>query len=159
MTGTALFVDTSIQIAQFFHAPQLKEKIRKRVRKYDISATGLVVRYEFKHRVIREAVYLLQLVRKLKSYKRALRHLNDHLPPQQSRKRNICLDMLITIFEDQVEEDLTDRAILFLESLIEYGMQEFDDSVDHIFQDSGCVCGMASVRIDAKGKPDLGFVN
>ncbi len=159
MTGTALFVDTSIQIARFFHAPELKEKISIRIGKYDITATGLVVRYEFKRRVIREAVYLLQQVRKLKSYNKAMRHITDHLPVQQGRKRNICLEILATILEDQTDEDLTDRAILFLESLIEYGMQDFDDTVDHIFKDSCCACGMTSVRIDAKGKPDLGFLN
>jgi hypothetical protein len=44
MKGTAIFLDTSIQIARVVHSTAAKRKIDERVTKYDISATSAVVR-------------------------------------------------------------------------------------------------------------------
>lgn len=161
MTGSAIFLDTSIQIARFFHSPQTKQKIQERVDTYTICATSLVVRQEFKRRIMREARYLLSLFHRWKSFLMVRRWVDSVLPTQHNRKRNICLALLDTIGEIDGEKesdaDTTDRAVSMLELLLEFGMQDFDDSVDHIFAESGCHCAREPVRVYRNGKVDLGI--
>jgi hypothetical protein len=159
MTGTAIFLDTSIQIARFFYARQTKAKIEKRISEYNIRATSLVVRQEFKRRILGEAKYLLSWLRRLKSFNEMRRWINL-LPMHWSRKRNICLDLLDTIGEleegKESDKDKTDRAQRMLEGLIEFGLMDFDNTVDHVFTDSGCACAIEPVRIDNEGRVNLG---
>lgn len=159
MKGSAIFLDTSIQIARFFYAHQTKERIAERIAQYDISATSLIVRQEFKRRILGEAKYLLSWLKRLKSFNE-LRRWVSILPIQWSRKKNICIDLLDTIGEleegKESDQDKTDRTVRLLEGLLEYGLMAFDDSVDHIFDDSGCACARELVRIDPDGRVSLG---
>jgi hypothetical protein len=143
MKGSGIFLDTTIQIARFFYAKQTKERIADRLKKYDMRMTTLVVRQEFKRRILGEAKYLLSLLKRLKSFHEVRRWMAI-LPVQWNRKRNICIDLLDTIGEPQGlrenDGDKTARAVRLLEGLVEYGPDYFDDSVDHIFEDSGCAC-------------------
>ena len=156
-TGTAVFLDTTIQIARFVHAPQMKERIRNRVSQYDVSVTGLLVRLEFKRRLLREADYLLRLLKRYGSYTAVKRHVIDNLPQQQGRKRNICLEILQTVHEEERDADLTDRARLYLRALLTQGLDEFDRSVDSVLRESGLICARRGVReIKKYHKYDLG---
>ena len=145
-SGSAVFLDTTIQIARFVHSPEIKARIERRVRSFDVSVTGLVVRQEFKRRLLKEAEYLLRQLERLGSYRRLLRHVTDVLPPPQARKRNICLEILETLFEKEDDVDLTDRTRLFLRSMIKGGLREFDELVDRVIPDSGCACGARPIR-------------
>lgn len=156
MSGTAVFLDPSIVIARCFHGPELKKRIEKRLAEFNIICTGLVVKCEFKRRVLKEALYLLQLLRRLGSFKKVQRHVTDYLPQPQARKKQICLDMLETISESDTDADYTDRAACFLEYLLENGLDDFDDDVDHVFQESQCACGLEPVRLDEKGRYGFG---
>jgi hypothetical protein len=64
---------------------------------FDLSVTSDVVRQDFKRRLLKEVQYLLNQLNKRQSYAKVLRHVTDVLPPQQGRKRNICLELLETI--------------------------------------------------------------
>jgi len=135
----------------------MKNRIRDRVRMYHVSVTGLMVRLEFKRRVLKEAEYLLRQLEHLGSYARLRRHVDDVLPQQAQRKRNICVEILDTFFEES-DQDLTDRLRLFLRDLIVQGLEEFDKSVDQIMGDSRLACGMVGVRELRKyAKYDLGL--
>ena len=57
-----VFLDTSIQIARLVHGPQTKAGIRQRLARHERVFTGLVVRQEFKRRLLKEAEYLLRLL-------------------------------------------------------------------------------------------------
>jgi len=96
--GTAVFLDTSIQIARVVHSPETKERVAACVNGFEQSVTSDVVRQEFKRRLLKEAQYLLNQLNKRQSYAKVLRHITDVLPPQQGRKRNICLELLETIW-------------------------------------------------------------
>ncbi|MGC8641822.1 MAG: hypothetical protein ACP5XB_18300 [Isosphaeraceae bacterium] len=74
------------------------------------------------------------------------RHVIENLPPQQNRKRNICLETLQTISEDRSDSDLTERAKSYLRMLLRFGMQDFEDSVKHVVRTAGCACSRFSVR-------------
>jgi len=155
-SGTAVFLDTTIQIGRFVHAPEMKQRIHHRVSAYDVSVTGLLVRLEFKRRLLREADYLLRLFKRLGSYRRVLRHVTDNLPQQQGRKRTICLEVLETVF-DEGDADLTDRARFYLRALLTQGLDEFDRSVDSVLQESGLQCARRGVReLKKYHKYDLG---
>ena len=160
MTGTAVFLDTSIQIARFFHGPQMRDKIEKRIACFDISTSSLVVRQEYKRRIMKEAKYLLGQFRQRGSFNEVRRWVDTVLSPKANRKRNICVDLLDTMGESvdarESDQEKSERAILLLESLLEYGMSDFDDSVDHIVDASGCACGKHSIRVDPDGRVSLG---
>lgn len=144
-SGTALFLDTTIQIASFVHSPEQKERIAQRLGQYDITVTGLVVRQEFRRRLLKEARYLLSQLEERGSMTKVRRHVIDHLHYQQ-RKRNICLELLQTVDEEDGEADKTKRLRLFLRNLLKHGLREFDDSVDCLRTASGCACGQQQVR-------------
>jgi hypothetical protein len=141
-----VFLDTSIQIARFVHSPASKHRIETQLRNYDALMSGLVVKQEFKRRLLKEAQYLLSLVKRYGSYKQVNRHVVDVLPQQQARKRNICLEMIATIFETEGDEDLTDRLRLFLRSLLLDGLDGFDSTISHLVERSNCGCARFSVR-------------
>lgn len=155
-TATAVFIDTSIQIARFVHSPEAKRRIAARLAQYDLTVTSLVVRQEFKRRLLKEARYLLEQLERRHSFKAVLRHVSDVLPPQQSRKQKICLQTLLTVFETASDADCTDRACLFLRALLKGGLDEFDQIVDHVILSSGCECGRQPIRQTASGKFDIG---
>jgi hypothetical protein len=154
--GTAVFVDTSIQIARFVHSDDIKRAIRTRLKSFDITATGLVVRQEFKRRLLKEARYLLDQLKQKRSYDKVVRHVNDVLPVQQRRKKQICMQTLLTVSKNDTDEDRTDRAKLFMRHLLKHGLDEFDGMVDHLEIGSGCACATNSIIEKQNGKFDFG---
>jgi len=135
-----VFLDTSIQIARWCHGPETKRRIADRIGQCNGAVTGLIVRQEFKRRLLKEAQYLLNQLNHKGSLEKVLRHVVDILPPQQQRKRTICLEMLTVLFEEVDDAERTERARRYLRSLLRFGLTEFDSSVDAIIWDSGCAC-------------------
>src|SRR5258706_180805 len=76
-SARALFIDTSVHISRFFKSGDLKRKIDETVAAFDLKVTGLVVRNEFRRRVLSEAQYLLRLLDRYESAKRVQQHVND----------------------------------------------------------------------------------
>jgi hypothetical protein len=158
MSADAVFVDTSIQISRRFKSDHLKSRIEDRLSKFDLVLTGLVVRNEFRRRVMSEAVYLLRLLEKYKSAKRVHEHVNDELGGwQNQRKRNISLNLLTKFYPEANDAEHTDILRRSLRSLLIAGLDDFDESVDSVIYDSCCACGHESVReIEAYKKYNIG---
>jgi hypothetical protein len=151
MTDSEIFLDTSIQIARFVHGPRTKRRIRDRLAAFNRTTTGLVARQEFRRRLLKEASYLLQLL-ETKDYLEIRRHVQDVLPPQQTRKRNICLDMLAEVDEQDDESDRTDRLRLYLKTLLRDGLDEFDEGVSEVLGDSRCACATQALKRRRNGR-------
>ncbi len=143
--ASKVFVDTSVQIARFVHSKEIKERINARTSQYDVVVTSEIVKQEFKRRLLKEAQYLLNQLNRLGSLEKVQRHVTDYLPPQQNRKRNICLDLLLTISERSDDADLTERAKSYLSMLLRFGLDDFEDSVQHIERTAGCACARTPV--------------
>lgn len=154
--SSIVFADTSIAIALFVHSPETKLRIREQLSQHKLKWTSLVVRQEFKRRLLKEAYYLDRKLDQLGTYKRVHRDVATHLPPQWQRKRNICLDTLSTVDEMDNEQDKTDRLRLFLKYLLERGTVKFERFFDFIVEDSGSACGRQDVRKDLQGKYNFG---
>jgi hypothetical protein len=144
--STAAFVDTSIQIARLIHSPETRQEIDNRLQSFELITTGLIVRQEFKRRLLKDARYLLELFQKYQSFAKVQRHIVDVLTPHQRRKQRISLELLTTIFEDDSDVDLTRRATLLLEGLLRDGLYEFEESVGHIVEKSQCGCARQDIR-------------
>lgn len=140
-----VFVDTSIQIARKVHGKETKRSIADRLKRPRYSVTGEVVKQEFKRRLLGEAKYLLNLISRFKTIEIVQAWVNNSLPPQLARKRNICLDMLATIFHGEGEPDLTDRAKSYLRTLLKHGMDQFEREVDSVVREVGCMCSRVPV--------------
>jgi hypothetical protein len=141
-----IFLDTSIAIARVVHGPGIKEKIKARLQDHGAAITSLVVKQEFKRRLLKEAQYLLNQLNDKGSFARVLRHVSDVLPPQQGRKRNICLQTLETVFEGADDEELTERAKIYMRQLLRRGLSDLEGSVDHVMWESGCACSSYPVE-------------
>jgi len=148
-----VFVDTSIQIAQVVHGPQTKKRIRARLDRHQQTVTGLVVRQEFKRRLLKEAEYLLRLLHRYKSFDEVNQHVIRLFGPWpgQARKRNICLQTLAQLHTGGTDKERAERLQLYLRSLLVAGLKRFDQRVDVVRKDSGCGCA----RIDVTEKVPL----
>jgi hypothetical protein len=155
-----IFLDTSIHIARFFQGPDIKEKIDTRIKEYSKCVSSLVVKHEFKRRVLKEALYLLTTFERFQSYQKVRRWIEDNLPAQQGRKRNICLNLLSTIGEidgeNETDIEISERAVVYLRALLKYGISTFENSIDEIITDSQCACAK-QVIIYRKDEPSFGL--
>lgn len=154
--GTAVFLDTTIQVARFLHSHGTQERIRNRIAGFTLRVTSAVVKQEFKRRVLGDAKYLLNKLNDCGSFGK----LYDRvllLPPPQGKKLSVCLSIFREIFADESDASLTDRLRLRLHYLLTLAMSEFEDSVDSIQNGSKCGCAAIPVReIASRERYDLG---
>jgi hypothetical protein len=140
--GTAVFLDTSIQIARFVHDKQIKDRISRRIAPYDLRVTSLVVRQEFRRRLLEEANWCLNQLNhptKPKTFEGLMRYIADHIPQAQIRQKRIRLQILMTI-QKGPGNDRTERAKRYLRTLLRTGLSVFEDEIDHIVRDVDCAC-------------------
>src|SRR6266446_834423 len=70
-----VFLDTSIQIARWVHSDRVKKHIKQRIDQHERIVTGLVVRQEFRRRLLKEAEYLLRLLYRYNSFDEVYHHV------------------------------------------------------------------------------------
>lgn len=139
-----LFLDTSIQIARQVHGPQTKAAIKKRISQHAKHISSLVVRQEFKRRLLKEAAYLLNLLHRYKSFDEVNQHVIQLFGRWHQRKRTLCLQTLAQVHEGS-DAERTERFRLYLRSLLVLGLRRFDQSVDEVRTDSGCGCAQQAI--------------
>jgi hypothetical protein len=154
--GSAIFLDTTIQIALVVYSPEMKDRIRARIGGYRLTVSSDVVKQEFKRRLLKEAQYLLNQLNRLNSLVKVQRHVVDHLTERHNRKRNISLEILTTLFEEEDDADRTERAKRYLDCLIQFGLDDLEESTGSIIRDSGCACAKNPIRKRKSGDYDFG---
>jgi len=102
-----------------------------------------------------EAQYLLNKLIEKGSYTAVMRHVMSVLATRD-RKRDICLESLQIVFENETEQGLTDRAKSYMRSRLRIGMIEFENSVTRIIEDAACACSMYPVTQNKRGVYDFG---
>ena len=140
--GTAVFLDTTIQIARLVHDKQIKERIKQRIAPYDLRVTSLVVRQEFRRRLLEEAAWCLNQLNhptRPKTFEELMRYVADHIPEPQIRQKRIRLQILMTIQEGP-GNDRTERAKRFLRTMLRTGLSVFEDEIDHVIRDVDYAC-------------------
>lgn len=142
----AIFLDTSIQIARLVHGPKTKAGIQQRLARHRSEVTSLVVRQEFKRRLLKEAEYLLRLLHRYQSFDEVHQHVIRLFGswPGRTRKRTICLQTLAQIHGGN-DADRTERFQYYLRSLLVNGLKQFDRKADNLLKDSGCACAKIDV--------------
>ena len=138
-SGTAVFTDTSILISRLLSGHEMREAIEKRLALYDMTVSSSVVVQEFKRRVLNEAVYLMEKLNR-KSYQEVLRDVISVLKASRrwKGKREICLEILQTIFEEADGLELTARAKQYLRTLIKHGTFFLKKELGHVVVGTGC---------------------
>ena len=139
-----LFLDTSIQIARHVHGPQTKAALKKRLSQHSKHVTSLVVRQEYKRRLLKEAAYLLGLLHRYGSFDEVNQHVIRLFGTWHARKRAICLQTLAQVHEVS-DAERTERLQLILRSLLVTGLRRFDQTVDELRTDSGCACAQQDI--------------
>lgn len=141
-----VFLDTSIQIARLVHGPKTKAGIRQRLALHEKICTSLVVRQEFKRRLLKEAQYLLGLLHRYGSFDEVNQHVIRLFGswPGRTRKRNICLQTLSQV-HGGTDAERTERLRLYLRSLLVTGLRQFDQKFGEVSKDSACACAWVDV--------------
>lgn len=154
-TGTAIFPDTSIHIARLLREPEMKKIIEQRLASYNLVVSSSVVVQEFKHRVMPEAIYLINQLNLRGSYQKVLRHVNHVLPVQMERKRQICFGMLDKIFEtvgNVDDSELTERAKRYLHTLLKHGIAYFKRKLGHVIPGTECYLSKLPIKVKERYK-------
>ncbi|MGA2585340.1 MAG: hypothetical protein ABSG31_18885 [Tepidisphaeraceae bacterium] len=149
-SSTSIFLDTSIQIARRVHSPEIKNAIQSRLKNQSQIESGLVVRQEFKRRLLKDAIYLLKQLGERGSFEKTMRHVSDNLPKPWARKSKMCLQMLMTVDETDEDSDRFDRARLFLRDLIKNGIATSEAGLVKLNRSTGCACALQPIT---EGKP------
>lgn len=150
MSEQIVYLDTTILIASFIHSPKVKFEIRDKIKSFKNVLTGQIAQQEFTRRLLKEAEYLLGLLKKKKTVAAVQRHLLS-LSFHHNRKFRICLQTLTTIEEGANDEDNADRLRFFLEELLEDGVQDIRELLGcEILADVGCASAIQEIK--KKGK-------
>jgi hypothetical protein len=123
----------------------MKRAVEKRIGRHERTSTSLVVRQEFKRRLLKEADYLLRLLHRYESFDEVHHHVIRLFGPWHDRKRTICLQTLADV-HGGTDEVRTERLQLYLRGLLLTGLRRFDQSVDVIRTESNCGCAKRDVR-------------
>src|SRR5260370_10713896 len=145
-----LFLDTSIQIARHVHGPKTKEAINRRLSQHSRHVTRLVLRQEFKRRLVKEADYLLRLLHRFNSFGEVHQHVIRLFGPWHARKRNICLQTLAQVHGGSDDAEQTERLRLYLRSLLVTGLRRFDQMVAEVRAGLNCACARFEITKKAK---------
>jgi hypothetical protein len=141
-----VFVDSSIQIARVLREPQMKARVNARLSQYRLKVTGSVALQEFKRRVLRTAFYLLTKLNKTNSYQDTLEYVTNVLPTLQQRKKYICQLVLHHVLRDASDLELTERARLYIRTLLVYGESQFIGGLDTVLPGVECYWARIPVR-------------
>ena len=152
MTGrrrVVVFVDTSILVAKVIREPPVRARIKSWLDRFQLKVSGRVALQEFKSRVLRDAAYLLYKLNQSGTYMATLHHVTNVLPRQLQRKQRICLPLLHQILPGGTsDQELTERARLYLRTLLVYGQKQVELELD-AFQPS-ITCYWSTVPVVEK---------
>lgn len=158
MSGDKLFLDTTIHIAAQIRSPRFQQKIRDRLATFGTLRTGLVVRKEFIHRLLKEAAYLYGKLQELGTFDDLQDHINRYPTTykHQRNRKNICLG-LISKAHGRTNEDRTDLLSGQLFLLLTAGLTLFDTSVDETVATSSCGCATEEISQRTNRKRKVEF--
>ncbi len=146
MKGSAVFLDTTIQIARLIHSKDTKRRIAERLCAYGFTVTGEIVKQEFKRRLLQEAKSLLRLLDKHNSFSQVLHQVQRWSHPLHRRKQQIHIQMIATLFGNEGGPSLVERAKLHLHYLITQGIDDFEEDVGMVIRASGCACARCPIQ-------------
>ena len=135
---TAVFLDTSIQIARRLREAAMCDRIKSRLQRYSLRVSSSIVLQEFKNRVLRDVAYLLSKLRQTNSYMATLNYVTNVLPKGQQRKMRVCVPLLHKILPLASDAELTERGMLYLRTLLVYGQSQFTRELDALVADTDC---------------------
>lgn len=150
-SGTAIFLETSIQIARVVHSEATQRRIAETIRAYDARVSSDVVKQEYKRRLLEEVQWCLNQLndpRRPKTFEELFRHVTDIIPVQQKNKKNICIQLCHTVLAVQARGDLTERARRHFRTLLRTGMALFESGLDLTVRESGCACAAHPITED-----------
>ncbi len=124
----------------------MKRRIEGWLARYKLRVSGTVALQEFKRRVLRDIAYLLGKLHQNGSYLRTLEYVTNRLTIHLQRKQKICLPLLHKILPGSSDDELTERARLYLRTLLMYGERLFLRNLDALLQGVNCYWARAPIR-------------
>lgn len=141
-----VFIDSSIQVSRTIREAAMKARIAAWLSRYRLKVTGTVAIQEFKNRVLRDLAYLLTKLNQTDSYQRSLEYVTNVLPKQHQRKQRICLTVLHNILPGRSDQELTERARLYIRTLLVHGENELRRQMDSVVPGIDCYWAKVPVR-------------
>ncbi len=152
-SGDNLFLDTSIQIERKISTPPKKDELNEILALASSLFSSTYVKMEYRRTLVRDFVFIFNTLTDSEKFGEVLYRIKC-LPPLQQRRLSRMIGSLAEFFLDQNEliseskgKELLEIAYHYFKPLIEFSMEEFDDSVDLIDNQTDCYI--------AKGVPIL----
>lgn len=96
---------------------------------------------------LKDLAYLLVKLDQTGSYQRTLDHVTSVLPSLQQRKKAICLPVLHLLIQPHAsDQELTERARLYLRALIVNGEKDFAQTFDSVVKGMDCYWAKYPIR-------------
>ena len=135
-----LFLDTSAQFNRHSLDPQVRLEIERLLNAARITASSTYARLEFKLSFLRDLAYLHGKLRQFRSIRDVLAHL-ARLPTPHDRKLRRTLNHLARFWQHMPggDEATVDAILLSIEEGVFAYWDWFDESIDHLFDGTGCV--------------------
>ncbi|MDH5413513.1 MAG: hypothetical protein OEW87_05190 [Flavobacteriaceae bacterium] len=152
-SGDNLFIDTSIQIERKICPPPKKDELNEILALAGSLFSSTYVKMEYRRSLVRDFVFIFNMLTDSENFGEILYKIN-RLPSLQQRRITRMIGGLAEFFLDQNEliseskgKEFLERAYHYFKPLIEFSMEDFDDSVDLVDNQTDCYI--------AKGIPTL----
>jgi hypothetical protein len=145
MTKEAVFLETSMQVRRRFHERELKREANAIVKDFKFSLSSSYVRMEFFHSIIYDLVYLYSVVSRLDNFGDIYYRL-EKLSYYKKRKLQRAMEALGSFHYDIGinTSDLLEKLQSWLRQTIDEAWDLFNESVDHILDETGCAKALSS---------------
>jgi len=144
--NNSLFLETTIQIGRHLGALKDKNKIAICLSQFDRIVTSTYVKMEFKRRVIRDLVYLYNIISSIDDFPDIFSRI-EKLPPVQLRKikgflasfRNFFSYLLNKDMKKAKVDELLEIARHYFKHIWEIAWKKFDDNINTILNETDCL--------------------
>lgn len=116
----SLFLDTSISVSQIIKGDDFRKRIDYLLSQFRWLGISSYSQLEYGNRVLDECEYLIDQLRKKRSFARTKDWITNGLPPQWRRKQIITLNLLNKIYGNN-DQECMERALYELTDLMEMG--------------------------------------
>lgn len=150
-----LYLDTSIQIDRKIAEPEKKEKLENILSQAESLTSSSYVKMEYRRSLVRDWVFIFNAVDDVANFGEVLLKVNT-LPPLQQRRIRRMIGSIAKFFFDVEQlpitlgKELIEIIHHYFKTLIEFSMEDFNDSVNIVSNETDCYIAKGIPRLKGK---------
>jgi len=139
-----LFLDTTIQLERKLSKTQELKKLQETFKEANRVLTSTYVKMEYRRSLVQDWVYIYNVLSEVENFGDLLLRINA-LTPYSQRRINRMIGSLaqffregISIITESLGKELIEISLHYFRLIIEFSMEDFDDSVSFIINETDC---------------------